>query len=122
MSGYRRRKDGEAGQRLETCLSYSGHATPALREALKSDAAVYQARRRKRADLADQWLAEIPVTAQNVWLRSRAEAAILEANGDVDGAMKKLAETEKSLLAIPKGGQRETLVRLLHRWKSDLCR
>ena len=34
--------------------------TPALREALKSDAAVYQARRRKRADLADQWLAEIP--------------------------------------------------------------
>jgi len=115
-------KDSEAGQRLETCLAYAGHATPALREALKSDAAVYQARRRKRADLADQWLAEIPVTAQYAWFRSRAEAAILEANGDVDGAMKKLAETETSLLAIPKSAQRETLLRLLHRWESDLCR
>jgi hypothetical protein len=115
-------KDSEAGQRLETCLAYAGHATPALREALKSDAAVYQARRRKRADLADQWLAEIPVTAQYAWFRSRAEAAILEANGDVDGAMKKLAETETALLAIPKSAQRETLLRLLHRWQSDLCR
>jgi Peptidase family M50 len=114
-------KDSEAGQRLETCLAYSGHASPALREALKSDAAVYQARRRKRADLADQWLAEIPVTSQYAWFRSRAEAAILEANGDVEGAMKKLAETEAALLAIPNTAQRETLLRLLHRWKSDLC-
>jgi hypothetical protein len=115
-------KDSEAGQRLETCLAYAGHAIPALREALKSDAAVYQARRRKRADLADQWLAEIPVMAQYAWFRSRAEAAILEANGDVDGAMKKLAETETALLAIPKSAQRETLLRLLDRWQSDLCR
>jgi hypothetical protein len=103
-------------------LQSSGHATPALREALKSDAAVYQARRRKRADLADQWLAEIPVTAQYAWYRSRAEAAILEAEGDVEGAMKKLSETETALLAIPKSAQRETLLRLLQRWKSDLCR
>src|SRR5262249_8236470 len=79
-------QDSEAGQRLETCLAYSGHATPVLREALMSDAAVYQARRRKRADLADQWLAGIPVTTPNPWFRSRAEAAILEAKGDVDGA------------------------------------
>ena len=82
-------KDREAGQRLETCLAHAGYATPALREALKSDAAVYQARRRKRADLADQWLAEIPVTAPYAWLRSRAEAAVLEANGDVDRASSK---------------------------------
>jgi hypothetical protein len=34
-------KDSEAGQRLETCLAYAGHATPALHEALKSDAAAY---------------------------------------------------------------------------------
>jgi hypothetical protein len=115
-------KDGEAADRLETCLACSGRATPVLRDALMSDAAVYQARRRKRADLADQWLAEIPVTAaQSSWFRSRAEAAVLEAKGDIDGAMKKLAETESAILALPRNAQRETTLLLLRRWKSDLC-
>jgi hypothetical protein len=82
---------------------------------------VYQARRRKRADHVGQWLAEIPVTAQYAWFRSRAEAAILEANGDGDCTLKKLAESETALLAIPNSAQRETPLRLLHRWKSDLC-
>jgi len=121
-AAFHQHKDREAGQNIETCLAYSGHATPALREALKSDAAVYLARRRKRADLAGQWLAEIPVNAAYAWFRSRAEAAILEAEGDVEGALKKLAETEASLRALPKNAQRETLLRLLLRWKSELCR
>jgi hypothetical protein len=120
-SAFHQHEDSEAAQRLETCLAYSGYATPSLREALMSDAAVFQARRRKRADLADQWLAGIPEKTQNRWFRSRAEAAILEAKGDVDGAMKKLAETETAILEIPKSAQRETLLRLLQRWKSDLC-
>jgi hypothetical protein len=74
-----------------------------------------------------------PILRTNGWLESqkrhktsgfgpRAEAAILEAKGDVDGAMKKLAETETAILAIPKSAQRETLLQLLQRWKSDLCR
>ena len=120
-SAFYQQKDSEAAKRLETCLAYSDRATPALREALKSDAAVYQARRRKRADLAVEWLAEIPVTAQYSWLRARAEAAILEANGDFEGAMKKLVETETAILAIPKNAHRDTLLRLLQRWKAELC-
>jgi hypothetical protein len=44
-------------------------------------------------------LAEIPVTTRQGWIRSRAEAAVLEAKGDVDGAMNKLAETETALRA-----------------------
>ena len=119
---FHQHRDGEAEQRLETCLAYSGHATPVLREALMSEAAVFQARRRKRADLADQWLAGIPVTTDYPWYRSRAEAAILEAKGDIDGAMKKLAETETAIVALPKNAQRETLLLLLQRWKSELCR
>jgi hypothetical protein len=122
MAAFHQRNDSEAAQRLETCLAYSSHATPSLREALMSDAAVFQARRRKRADLADQWLAGIPDTTPNRWFRSRAEAAILEAQGDVDGAMKKLAETETAILATPKSAQRKTVLRLLQRWKSELCR
>lgn len=119
-AAFHQHQDSEAGQRLETCLAHSGHATPLLREALMSEAAVYQARRRKRADLADQWLSEIPLTTQSPWYRSRAEAAILEAKGDIDGAMKKLAETETAILALPKNAQRDTSLSLLHRWKADL--
>ena len=114
-------KDSEAAQRLETCLAHSSHATPFLREAMMSEAAVFQARRRKRPDLAMHWLAGIPERTQHQWFRSRAEAAILEAKGDVIGAMAKLAEIETAILATSKNAQRETLLRLLQRWKSDLC-
>jgi hypothetical protein len=115
-------KDNEAAQRLETCLAYSGHATPVLREALMSDAAVFQARRRKRADLADQWLAGIPIKTQHQWFRLRAEAAILEAKGLVDGALEKLAEVEAAILKLPKNALRDTSLQLLQRWKSSLRR
>jgi hypothetical protein len=121
-AAFHRHKDNDAAQQLETCLAYSGHATPGVREALMSDAAVFQARRRKRVDLADQWLAEIPARAETTWLRSRAEAAILEAKGDVDGAVRKLAEVEAAILTLPENARRRTLLRLLERWKSDLSR
>jgi hypothetical protein len=119
-AAFHRHQDGEAGQRLETCLAYSGHVTPDLREALRSDAAVFQARRRKRVDLADQWLAEIPVTRPFVWFRSRAEAAVLEAKGDFEGARSKLNERETEILKLPRNPQRETLLLLLGRWRSEL--
>jgi len=44
-----------------------------------SDAAVFLARKRKRADLAEQWLDALPQVTQVPWLRIRAEAGILEA-------------------------------------------
>jgi hypothetical protein len=122
FAAFHQHKDSVAGQRLETCLAYSGHAMPVLREALMSDAAVFQARRRKRTDLADQWLAGIPVKTQHRWFRTRAEAAILEAKGDVDGALRKLAEVEAAMFRLPMNAQRDTSLRLLERWKSDLCR
>jgi hypothetical protein len=119
-AAFHRGDDSEAAQRLETCLQHSSHATPVAREALMSDAAVYQARRRKRADLAEQWLDSIPRTTNYTWFRSRAEAAILEARGDVDGAIKKLAETETAIRALPENAQRQATLCLLARWKSDL--
>ncbi len=56
------------------------------------------------------------------WFRYRAEAAILEAKGDVDGAVGKLTEVEAAILKLPKNAQRDTQLRLLDRWKSDLSR
>lgn len=92
------------------------------REALMSDAAVFQGRRRKRADLAEQWLAEIPIATSSPWLRTRAEAAILEAKGDAGGALGKLAEVEAAIATLPDEGRRDALGRSLQRRKSELCR
>jgi hypothetical protein len=119
-AAFHQHKDSEAAERLETCLAHSGHAAPVVREALMSDAAVFQARRRKRADLADQWLAAMPAKTQHRWFRSRAESAILEAKGDIAGALDKLTEVEAAILTFPEGAQRETLRRLLARWKAEL--
>ena len=119
-AAFHQHMDSDAAQRLETCLAFAGRAVPLVREALISDAAVFQARRRKRADLADQWLAAIPTTTPNPWLRSRAEAAIMEAKGDVAGAFRKLTELEPFINSIPSPAQREAQLQLLRRWKSDL--
>lgn len=119
-AAFHKRQDREAGEHLETCLRYLSCAPPAQREGVISDAAVYLARRRKRADLAAQWLADLR-TAANPRMRLRAEAAVLEARGNIVGALRKLDEYEASLLALPQGNpQREMLLRALPGWRSEL--
>lgn len=115
-------RDTEAGHFLETCLRHSSAAAPTLREALMSDAAVFQARRRKRPDLAGQWLAGIPEATPSPWLRLRAEAAILEAQGDLEGARRKLGFVEAAVRGLPDATQREITLRLLGRWQAELGR
>ena len=83
----------------------------ATREALMSDAAVFQARRRKCPDLAEQWLAGIPATSPQSWLRLRAEAAVLEARGDIEGSLRMLDAYETAIGALPNATQREVLSR-----------
>jgi hypothetical protein len=119
-SALNQRRDREAGELLETCLQYLSYSSPILRDALISDVVVYLARQRKRSDLAAQWLADLP-TVSNPRLRLRAEAAVLEAQGDTAGALRKLDEYEAALLALPKGNpQREMLLRALPGWRSEL--
>jgi hypothetical protein len=119
FAAFHQHQDADAGQMLEICLGHASYA-PAMREALMSDAAVFQARRRKRPDLAEQWLAEIPVKPQHSWLRSRAEAAVLEGSGDVGGALRKLDEVEAAILSWPDNAYRGASLRLLQRWKAEL--
>ena len=119
-AAFQQHKDAEASQALETCLAYSSFAAPATREALMSDAAVFQARRKKRADISEQWLAEIPPTTQFPGLRARTEAAIFEARGEKAIALKKLDEFEKAILTLPNPVSREISLRFLQRWKAEL--
>jgi hypothetical protein len=113
-------KDDEAARLLETCLRHSNLSAPSQRHGLAVDAAVFQARRRKRADLAEGWLAELPARIEYPWLRPRAEAAILEAQGDVAGACKKLDEVEKLISASPNQAIREMSLRGVQRWRAEL--
>jgi hypothetical protein len=119
-AAFHQHRDVEAGHMLETCLRLSSVVAPAVREALMSDSAVFQARRRKRPDLAEQWLAGMPATTTPSWLRSRAEAAVLEARGDIELAARKLDECEKAIRAMPDETNRELLLRGLRRWRSEL--
>jgi hypothetical protein len=119
-AAFHQHKDAEAAQALEVCLQYAGYASPAMRQALMSDAAVFQARRRNRVDVAEQWLAAMPQTTEIPWLRLRGQAAILEARGDKEGALKKLDEVERQMLSVPNQTQREVSLRSLQRWKAEL--
>jgi hypothetical protein len=70
-----RREYASAGNLLEVCLQYAAHTKPNVREALISDAGVYQAAVRHAPALASAWLADLPPTARP-WLRERVEAAL----------------------------------------------
>ena len=113
-------RDDQAAQALETCLRHANVAAPTQRQGLMTDAACFQARRRRRIDLAEQWLADVPEKGEYPWIRLRGEAAILEAKGNVTGALQKIDEIEKMMLAVPNQALREISLRGVRRWKAEL--
>jgi hypothetical protein len=110
----------KAAQLLETCLEYSQFSAPIMREALRCSAAIFQARKRNRIDLAEQWLLEIPAKTLFPGLRLQAESAVLEAQGNIEGALKKLDEVETALMTIHDSYQRSVSLRSLQRWRREL--
>lgn len=113
------RQDDEAARALETCLRHANLSSPLARVALTSDAAVFQARRRRRIDLAQQWLTDIPEKTEFPWIRPRVEAAILEGRGDKSEALQKLNEVEALIRKAP-NPMREMSLRSVARWKAEL--
>lgn len=109
-----------AAQLLETCLEYSQFSAPAVQQVLRCDAAIFHARKRNRVDLAEQWLSEIPQKTFFPGQRLRVESAILEAQGNLEGALKKLDEVETALMTIHDSYQRPVSLRFLQRWKREL--
>ena len=106
----------QAGEGLDTCLRYAAYAAPDVREALASDAAVYQAAVRQNPELARQWLAEISPKARP-WLRLRCEVAILELTGDLVGAWRTLDRFEQTLVS---SGREPQILAFVRRWKVGL--
>jgi len=120
MVAFWQHKNDEAAQALETCLRHSSLVAPTQRQAIMVDATVFLARRQRRVDLAEQWLADVPQKTEYPWLRPRGEAAILEAKGDIGGALEKLDEVERLVLATPNQALREMSLRNVRRWKAEL--
>ena len=91
-----------------------------MREALISDAAVFLSRKKKDVNLARQWLADLPQVTKMPGLRVRAEAAILQAQDDIEGALRKLEEYEQAILTVANQVQRDLALRGLRKWRSEL--
>jgi len=119
-TAFHKREDIEAARLLEVCLQYSGFVAPLMREAVFSDAAIFQARRRKRVDLAEQWLADTSEKSLLPEFRLNAQAAILECQGDIAGALKKLEESEAVIVKQAEPYRRETSLKYLRRWRTEL--
>jgi hypothetical protein len=118
-AAFNKNETGEAARLLEICLAYSKFGSPMMREALISEAAGFQGRRNKDAALAQQWLADLPRVTRLPGQRLWAEAAVLQAQGDVDGALSKLGEYEQAIQTM-NHIQRRMCLRSLQKWKLEL--
>jgi hypothetical protein len=110
----------EAARLLEVCLKYSNFASLYARESIFTNAATFQATRRKRIDLARQWMQELPekcvIPGRQVWI----EAAILEAQGDIQGTINKLSELEEQITSLALPELRQLALKPLQRWRAEL--
>lgn len=113
-------KDDEAAAMLEVCLQFANYTSPLVRASLMSDAAVFQARRRRNLVLAQEWLAATPESREIPWLKTRAEAAILQTQGSIPAALEKLEQAETMMRANPNEARRTISLRFLERWQAEL--
>jgi hypothetical protein len=119
-AAFHQHNDAEAARCLETALQHSQFITFAGREALLIEAAIFQAKRRGRIDIAEQWLTGVPQKTLAPGLRCLAEAAILEMRKETAAALTKLNESEQAISGMPAGFQRDVLLSSLARRKSEI--
>jgi len=85
-----------------------------------ANAAIFQADRRHRVDLAEQWLADVPIDGTTKDYRLRGEGAILEARGDFDAALLKITECIKEAESISDERTRHRTLAKLSEWKDEV--
>ena len=112
-----RAKDYElAARSLESCLVAAGSVKSDLREELIINAAQYQVVRRKRPDLAREWLAERESGCRSP-RRFFAEALILHHEDQFDLAHEKIDEGLEQISSLPEGTDRAALEKALRALK-----
>jgi len=119
-SAFQQHRDDDAARLLETCLAYSCYTSPLVQQVLIADAAMFQGRRRGRADLAGQWLNDLPAKTALPWLRDWAEAGVLHARGDAAAALAKLDAIESAIRKRVHPLQRKVSLDSVHRWRQEL--
>ena len=113
-------RDAEAARLLETALQYYPYTWLPWKQELMVHAAVFQATRGGRVDLAEQWLKDLPQKLQIPGLREQAEAAILEGRKEPEAALAKLGQSEKAIAGMPHGFERDQKLRSVARWQNEL--
>lgn len=119
-AAYSDHKDQEAADLLETCLRHASVATPSLREQLIASAGIFQAARRKRTDLAEQWLGDLPASLKVPYCRLMVEGAILESQDNFSGALQKVDEIEEIIMATVEPKRQQTTLKRFAKWKVEL--
>jgi hypothetical protein len=117
---YYQKDNSAAACYLETCLLFSGKATPQIRNLLIADAAIFQALRQKRPDLAQQWLDDLPADPRLKSARLRAEGAIAEAQGNFAQAIEKVEACLQEAEKMENERSRKRIIFKLAEWKGEL--
>jgi hypothetical protein len=117
---YYQKDNSAAACYLETCLLFSGKGTPQIRNSLIADATIFQALRRKRPDLAQQWLDDLPADPRLKSVRLRAEGAIAEARGNFAQAIGKVEACLQEAEKMENERSRKRLISKLAEWKVEL--
>jgi hypothetical protein len=112
--------DAEAGRLLEIALQHSPFTFFVGKEAVLVEATIFQAKRRGRIDLAEQWLSDVPQETLTPGMRCLAEAAVLEARNDLAAALAKLKESEQAISMMPPGFERDVMLSSLTRRQSEI--
>ena len=119
-AAYTQKKDDEAARLLEVCLQYLGYAPSSLREIAIANAGIFQADRRKRIDLARQWLGDLPQNLKVPHRRLMVEGAILEAQQDFLGALQKVSEIEKAISSNLDLKRQQAALKPFAKWRAEL--
>jgi hypothetical protein len=114
----REKRDSDAAKFLEICLAHLDFVDN--REEWFLQAVSFLAIRRKRFDLAQQWLEDIPTKTSIPSLRTEAEAAILVGRDQIQEALQKISASEQLVSAMPNGVDRERKLRSLLKWKTEI--
>jgi hypothetical protein len=115
---YQRRDFESAAASLENCFRWSPWAPEKLRKKLVYSAVVLQACK-GQIESAEQWFAELPPETE-ITARLEAEAVIMEARGNLKGALDKIAECEENLTQEDNLDSNASRLKQLRKWKLEI--